>query len=112
MSKYNWMDPADVLAWVPVADKLGVSKVARSPGGFVMAFLQAKGDKALSPEWKRKRNAFVARHLAQVRKRNEPMFTDMGVPTRRHLALIMWAYTPQPARLRRVQEFLLSLRRR
>jgi hypothetical protein len=36
--------------------------------------------------------------MAQVKAHGEPLWKD-GVPTRRHLALIMWAYSPSPARL-------------
>ena len=74
--------------------RLGVSKVARSNRGFLTAFKRAGGDPTkLPPEWRHKRDAFVARHMAQVKKRDEPLWKD-GKPTRRHLALIAWAYSP------------------
>jgi hypothetical protein len=37
--------------------------------------------------------------MAQVEARKEPLFDKNGWPTRRHLALIMWAYSPEPAKL-------------
>lgn len=85
--------------YLPVAALLGVSHVARGSRGFVRAYRDADGDPSkLTEQWRRKRDGFVARHMAQVRSRGEPLWVD-GVPTRRHLALIMWAYSPTPRRL-------------
>jgi len=72
----------------------GVSAVARSPRGFLTAMKH--GD--LDPWWCARRAAFVKRHMAQVTKRREPLWKN-GAPTRRHLALAMWAYSPTPKRL-------------
>lgn len=86
-------------AYVPVARSLGVSEVARSRIGFLAQYRRARGDpNRLSDYWADRRDAFVARHMAQVRARGEPLWRD-GVPTRRHLALIMWAYSPTTSRL-------------
>lgn len=65
----------------------GVSEVARSPRGFLTAYKRAGGNpKKLSDDWKKKRNAFIARHGAQYKKN----------PTRRRrLALIAWAHDPE-----------------
>jgi hypothetical protein len=80
----------------PTAAALGVSEVARSPRGFLTAYKKSRGNpRALPPEWHRKRRAFIARHMAQVRIRREPLFDRLGHPTRRALALIMWAYFPK-----------------
>ena len=68
----------------------GVSKVARSGRGFLTAYKQGE----LDPWWCKRRAAFIKRHMAQVRKRREPLWKPDGTPTRRHLALIMWAYSP------------------
>jgi hypothetical protein len=73
----------------------GVSEVARSRRGFLTAYRAAGGRAAaLSLAWQRKRAAFIARHEAQRRRRREPLFDAQGRPTRRHLALIAWAYSP------------------
>lgn len=73
----------------------GVSVVARSPRGFLTAYRQAGGDpERLSPYWRNRRENFLKRHLAQVRAQGEPLYRD-GKPTRRHLALIAWAYSPK-----------------
>lgn len=80
--------------FVPLAAQKGVSEVARSPRGFVQALRRATAVPAMDPEWQAKRAAFVKRHMAQVVMRGEALFDARGVPTRRHLALIMWAYSP------------------
>jgi len=85
--------------YMSAARKLGVSAVARSPRGFMTAYRRAGGDpNRLSDHWARKRDNFVSRHMSQVKAHGEPLWKD-GVPTRRHLALIMWAYSPTPARV-------------
>jgi hypothetical protein len=88
-----------VLRNEPLAAQLGVSKVARSQRGFLSAYKRAGGRSKLSADWKRKREAFIARHMAQAKSQGEPWFDDQGKPTRRHLALIMWAYSPKPSKL-------------
>src|SRR6056297_1352881 len=86
--------------WEPMAARKGVSKVARSSRGFMRAYQRAGSWAKLPESWKRKRNAFVARHMAQVRQNRERLWQG-GQPSRRALALIMWAYMPprsNPAR--------------
>jgi hypothetical protein len=51
--------------------------------------------------WWERRNEFIGRHMAQVRKRGEKLWKPNGEPTNRHLGLIMWAYTPEPANVRK-----------
>ena len=86
-----------------LAKSKGVSRIARSARGFMAAYARAHGrlDK-LSPKWKAKRHAFIKRHYAQVKKRHETLFDKHGSPTRRHLALIMWAASPAPAKLEKL----------
>ncbi len=92
--------PLDVVElYVPLAAEWGVSTVARSPRGFLRQYQDAAGrPERLSDYWVRRRQGFIERHLAQVVLRGEPLFAD-GVPTRRHLALIMWAFSPRASRL-------------
>lgn len=93
---------AEVERWEPLAATSGVSAVARSKAGFLGAYRAAKGRfDRLPAAWRAKREAFLARHLAQAK--GEAMF-DGGMPTRRHLALVMWAYSPEPARLAQAAE--------
>lgn len=78
----------------PVAARRGVSAVARSPRGFYTAYVRGN----LDPWWCARRDAFIGRHMAQARKHHEPLWKN-GEPTRRHLALVMWAASPTPTRL-------------
>lgn len=85
----------DCLAAEPLAKRLGVSEVARSERGFMTQYKQARGHpERLSDYWIIRREGFIARHMAQVRERGESLYKEDGTPTRRHLALIMWAYSP------------------
>lgn len=97
-----------VLEYEPLAKALGVSKVARSARGFLAAYKKAKTKDKLSKAWLTKRKNFIARHMAQLKKNKEPLWVPLGgalakgslkgkpsiIPTKRHLALIMWAYSP------------------
>lgn len=76
---HRFLSLSTVKKYEPLAKASGVSKVARSPDA-----------------WLSKREAFISRHMAQMK--DERKFID-GKPTRRHLALIMWAYSPVPGRL-------------
>lgn len=92
---FPFMKLADIDPWIPFMAATGVSEVARGPNGFLPAYRRAHGSpKELSDAWKRKREGFIKRHMAQVTKRDEPLYDDDGMPTRRHLALIAWAYDP------------------
>ena len=94
-NRHRFLRRATISRWLPVAKAKGVSRVARSPRGFLRAYAQAGwSGSRLSEKWRRRREAFIARHMAQVRKRREPLWRA-GKPTRRHLALIMWAYSPR-----------------
>ena len=78
-------------------EQLKVSNVARSKSGFIQQYR-----KGLTEEWKTKRINFIKRHLAKMKKDNEPRFiTYKGkkIPSRRHLALIAWAYSPIPSKI-------------
>ena len=117
-SKYrNWMSLRDVLRSVPAMKKQKVSEVARgvkkstrTREGFIQAYKAVNGSipkmktrKTGQGEqtWAKRRDEFVARHLKQMRQ-NDTYSTGWkpnGEPTRRHLGLIAWAYTPSPKRL-------------
>jgi len=96
-----------VEAFVPLMRERGVSKVARSPRGFLAAYRRADGRMTNLPdEWRAERDGFVARHMAQLDRNGEALFEEggrwAGLPTRRHLALIAWAYSPEVRKLRRL----------
>lgn len=87
MREYKYMPLSEVKRYEHETKILGVSKVARSPRGFLTAYKKAEGNLSrLSNFWKTKRHGFIRRHLTQYKKN----------PThRRKLALIMWAYMPK-----------------
>lgn len=95
---YRFLSLAKISKYESDMRRLGVSTVARSPRGFLTAYKRAGGVRGLSDKWKQKRDAFIKRHMAQVHRNREPLFRG-GEPTRRHLALIAWAYSPVPGRL-------------
>lgn len=82
--------------WEALAKSKGVSQVARSERGFMRAYQRAETWAKLDPWWKARRNAFVARHMAQGRHEKLWKPTKSGglTPSRRALALLMWAYYP------------------
>ena len=96
-----------VVACEPEMERRGVSTTARSPRGFLTAYWRAKGkpqalgrDPHSGQDWRARREGFIRRHMAQVRS-SADLWEPDGSPTRRHLALIAWAYSPDPAKLRR-----------
>lgn len=91
----------DVLAWVPLMVKLGVSEVARSPRGFLTAYRRRGG--SVDAHWMTRREGFISRHVAQMVANDEPLYDRRGRPTRRHLALVAWAFSPDPKGLRRAE---------
>ena len=115
---YKWLPLKAVLQSVSAMDREDVSRVARGKEqssqtreGFVEAYIATNGSidkmkKRLtgrndSETWAERRNGFVGRHLEQMR--NADTYKDgwlpNGEPTRRHLGLIAWAYSPSPKRL-------------
>lgn len=107
----------EIDAFEPLAERWGVSKVARGkerpelrgdmprdwPRSFMLVYRRAGGRiQAMPTWWQEERERFIARHMAQVRKRKEALWMSDGLPTRRHMALIFWAYSPEPDRLRRL----------
>jgi dipeptidase len=92
------MSLKDTLSYEYEAKKLRVSEVARSNRGFMRAYERARGDPSVMSTmlvpginrttfWGKRRDEFVARHMAQYRKPG-------GKTRRRWLALAMWAYKP------------------
>ena len=92
---------------VPIMEAKGVSEVARSGEGFLSAYEAAHGDPrrlGKSPHgepWTARRNAFLARHYAQVVEHGESLWDAHGEPSRRHLALVAWAWAPDRKRWER-----------
>ncbi len=97
MAEYRFLPLSTVRKWIPLMEVRRVSEVARSPRGFLTVYREAGGRPANLPDhWHTKRAGFIARHMAQVIGNDEDLFGKDGLPTRRHLALIAWAYSPRP----------------
>lgn len=105
---YPWLSLPVTEAAARAAASRGVSAVARAPGGFLPAYRKAGGVPARmqtlrhssGQSWSSRRDGFIARHMAQA----DVLWEWVGGeerPTRRHLALAVWAYSPDPGRLRR-----------
>ena len=115
----KWLPLKTVLKTVPAMQKKNVSKVARGKSksaqtreGFIEAYKKTKGSitKMQSRQtgysdqvWSQRRDAFISRHLKQMRTsdRYSTGWDKKGNPTNRHLGLVAWAYSPSPARLER-----------
>lgn len=98
-TNYPAMTYAAAHKWEPLAAKWGVSEVARSSRGFMRAYQKARTFAALPEFWKRRREGFISRHMAQVPMTGENLWktdrrTGKRVPSRRALALIQWAFMP------------------
>ena len=106
-AKGGWMTLAQVLKAEPEARRRKVSSVARSKRGFVRAYEKARtkgklgtmSDPKFGQNWHERRDSFIARHMAQLPSdSNSSGWKADGSPTNRHLGLMMWAYTPTPAK--------------
>ncbi len=83
---YPYIGLGTIRKYGPEMKKLSVSKVARSPRGFLTYYKKIGGDKGkVNDYWSKKRSGFIARHMAQYE--DNPTY-------RRKLALIAWAYMP------------------
>jgi hypothetical protein len=86
--------------YAPAMRREKVSELARGRRGFLPAYRRAKGDPERLPKrWRRRRRGFIAQSMKEARSRGEALYDDRGEPTRRHLALIAWAYSPSPGGL-------------
>jgi len=112
----KWLSLENVLRAVPRMEEQNVSLVARgvkpskqTKEGFIEAYIATDGDISKmnrrltgrndTETWGERRKQFIARHLEQMRAVDT--HSDgwkNGEPTRRHLGLIAWAYTPSPKR--------------
>jgi hypothetical protein len=103
---YDYLFMEEIEPLLPDMEERGVSEVARGPDGFLRQWRKADSDpERLTPWWATKRNNFVRRHMAYVKKNREALWEpdphEPGTtrPTRRHLALVAWAYSPHKSRL-------------
>jgi len=104
---WPYLPLAVVLAVEPHAADVGAAPKARGPDGFVRAYEAVMGDPTklgLTPKypkrWDDHRADQIRQQLGAAAHWKTPMW-EHGVPTRRHLSLVMWGYSPDPADLRR-----------
>lgn len=111
----GFLSLATCLRWVVLAEMRKVSEVARSERGFLTAYQEANGrPSSLSCAWRNRRIAFCARHWAQIEARGKGALFESsgkyeGLPTRHALALVMWAWHPDPQALAKSQRLLKGL---
>jgi hypothetical protein len=104
----EWLTLDEVEAALPAMRHFDAARVARGDqqstqtgDGFLPNYRKAKGSKAkmkkrqarTNETWFDRRNNFVKRHMAQARKNRENLFHN-GIPSKRMLGLIAWAYVP------------------
>lgn len=104
----EWLTLDEVEAALPAMRHFDAARVARGDqrstqtgDGFLPNYRKAKGSKAKMKQrqarsnetWFDRRNNFVKRHMAQARKNRENLFPN-GIPSKRMLGLIAWAYVP------------------
>lgn len=97
------------LGWESMAEHQRVSSVARGEGqpeGFLRVYERVHGQvRRLPPDVRIQRRGFLARHWRQIED-NEGgrLWVEQGLyeglPTRHALALVMWAWHPDPRALR------------
>lgn len=95
MRSFDYLSRAKVRKYLPDMKKRGVSKVARARG-FTKIYLSGENPRLLmatpNQTWHLKRHNFLKRQLAS----NNRLYDANGEPSRFHLALIAWAYSPSP----------------
>ena len=94
IAMFPWMTVEEVEAMLPTIEAAGVSKVARSPRGFVTAYRRIRSPLQMmiaevpdheTQTWAQRRDAFISRAL--------PAY-NASPSHRRALSLIAWAYMP------------------
>jgi hypothetical protein len=104
---HKFLPISTIRKFEPLMKDQGVSIVARSPAGFLAAYKRDQGNgKRLTAHWIAKREAFIARHMAQLVANDESLYGEDKLPARRHLALIAWAFSPDSAHLTRLADRL------
>jgi hypothetical protein len=103
-TQFRPLSPNTVRRYREIAKDEGVSEQARSRSGFTTAYLRAgsladMGTDSRGTPWPAKRDAFLRRQVQQMIDTGEDYLDENGDPTRRHLALIMWAWSPDPSKL-------------
>ena len=104
----------------------GLEKPSTSNEGFLVVYRKIKGNgrliknipcrknKANGVNWERKRAIEVYGKLGQAQRMKLDLFhksgTLKGLPTKIHINMIMWAYSPYPSKLKKLLPLLNSLK--
>jgi hypothetical protein len=104
----------------------GLEKPTTSNEGFLVVYRKIKGNgtlmknipcrknKVTGVHWDRKRDIEVYGKLGQAQRMKLDLFHKSGVlkglPTKIHVNMIMWAYSPYPSKLKKILPLLNSLK--
>ena len=104
----------------------GLEKPTTSNEGFLVVYRKVKGNgslmknipcrknKASGVNWERKRAIEVYGKLGQSQRMKLDLFHKSGIlkglPTKIHINMIMWAYSPYPSKLKKLLPLLNSLK--
>ncbi len=121
--KFPYLDLKIINKFEKLADYYNVSRKARglekpstSDEGFLVVYKKIKNPKKLKDipcrknkpdgvNWERKREIEVSGKLGQSKKMKIPLFHKdgplKGLPTIIHINMIMWAYSPEPDKLKK-----------
>jgi hypothetical protein len=105
-NEYPFLRRSTVIRALPEIDRRKVSLVARgkrrsrqTKKGFLQVWLKKESLDTLATKntsWSERRNGFIKRHI----KGPGPLWLRNGSPSKKHLALIAWGYSPDPKRVR------------
>lgn len=100
---YPFLSRQTVTRLLPLIDEKRVSLVSRgiakgaTPKGFLQAFYDDELDEMATTRttYRERRQGFIKRHNRPTARLWEPD----GTPSRLHLALVSWAFSPEPDKL-------------
>jgi hypothetical protein len=86
MREYSYISLSEVIVYEPQIKSLNIDDIILSSEGFLAHYKEVDGKRnKVSETWKKKRRAYIRKHLPQYRKN----------PTLKlRLSLIGWAYNP------------------
>jgi len=98
-NQFPLLERSTVVRFLPLMDSQGVSLVSRglksstqTDGGFLGAFFDRRLDNLATKNqtWRQRRRGFILRNWREGRR----LYKDDGSPTRLHLALVAWGFSP------------------
>jgi len=110
ISKYAYMPLFKIKDFEPMMQDKKVSVVSRTKGFLRrLKFVRGRYDRMgyvstkNYEKWLQRRENFINRHLAQVEKRDEPLYDINNMPTRRTLSFYAWGFDPSPRDTRKAR---------